>query len=82
MEIFESWLVEQPIEQSALHMKAVLSLVDDAAPRSVENGVGNLYVPSNREAVEENRIARGCFHVIWRNHPIGVLPNDIRAQLA
>jgi hypothetical protein len=82
MEIFSSWLVEQPIKQSALHVKAVLRLVDDPAPGSVENGVGNFYVPSNREAVKKNRIPRGSFHVTWRNHPIGVLPNDIRSQRA
>src|SRR5260370_29656261 len=75
-------LVEQPVKQSALHMKAVLSLVDDPAARSVENSVGNLHVPSNREAVKKNRVARGSFHVMWGNHPVGVLPNDIRPQPA
>src|SRR6476646_11567738 len=82
MEIFSSWFVEQPIKQGALHMKAVLGFVDDPAPGSVENGVGNLHVPSNRETVKKNRISRGSFHVLWRNHPVGVLPNDIRRQAA
>jgi hypothetical protein len=82
MEIFSSSLVEHPVKQSALHMKAVLRLVDDSTPVSVKNGVGNLDVPSNREAVKKNRISRGSFHVRWRNHPLDVLPNDIRPQAA
>jgi hypothetical protein len=65
MEIFWSSLIKQPIKQSALHMKAVLCLVDDPAPGSVENSVGNLHVPSNREAVKKDRVARGSFHVTW-----------------
>src|SRR2546430_6702874 len=82
MEIFLSWLVQERIQQSALHVKTVLGLVDDPAPRSVEDSVGNLHVPSNWEAVKKNRVVRGSFHVTWRNHPVPVLPNDIRPQPA
>src|SRR5215831_1513700 len=63
-------------------MKTVLGLINDTAPGSVQNSVGDLHVPSNRQAVKKNRVPRGSLHVKWRNHPVGVLPNDIRSQPA
>src|ERR1051326_3289728 len=42
-------------------MKPVLRLVDDPAPRTIENCIGNLHVPSNRKAVKKNCGARRNF---------------------
>src|SRR5262249_2968107 len=58
-------------------MKAVLGFVDDSAPGSVENSVCNFYVSSNRETVKKHPVVRRSLHVVWRNPPIGVLPNHI-----
>src|SRR5574337_1037551 len=52
-------LIQQVMQQRALHMQTIFSFVDDAALRTIEYFIGDFHVAAHRQAVQENRILRG-----------------------
>ncbi|EAU62594.1 hypothetical protein STIAU_0998, partial [Stigmatella aurantiaca DW4/3-1] len=63
---------QQPGEDGALDVEAVLRPVDDAAGRVVQHVVGDLDVAAHGQAVEEERVRGGLLQGLARGHPVRV----------